>query len=335
MRPGMGDSYEGLLAAADPRPAGLLADLDGRIQRFFRSLPDPLAAAAVLRATYVGGQEFETLESLTSLNPLIACCPWLFWELFGSLQSERFLDVAEAGACLSLASGIMDKLVDGEARHPERSFLLQEALRLRAQRLLRRLFPSDSEFWPQFDRLAETYWHALNEESNYQSEPSAFTEEAFVRVSGGKVSPIVVTIAALAALRQRMDVLEPIERSFRWTFAAGQLHDDILDSVEDSERGHVTFFTRSLLRTADGSPLLGRAGELRSAVERTWADVDMFDKALEFYDHARDSVNGLACTAWNGYLDWHRQRALQDQTVAAARHLRRILEAPGRASAIS
>jgi hypothetical protein len=315
---------EPLTFATEPRARTLLADLDARLLGFLGSLPETLASRALRRSTFVGGPPEARLTSLATLNPLIACSPWLFWEAFGSLPDGVFVEAAVAGAALSLSSGIMDKLADGEAPQPGVFSLLSEALRLHAWAGFRTLFPAADSFWAEFQRLSETYWKALAEESELQRHPAGFTEDAFTRVSAGKVSPIVVTLAAMAHLSEHPDLLPPMEQSLRWTFVAGQLHDDILDWETDVASGHVTHFIRQL-NGDDGRSPEGITQRARQARARSWADVDMFKQVLHYYGLARDAVRVLDCPTWGLYLTWHEQRARRDQISAAAAHLERIL----------
>lgn len=311
-----------------PRARALLRTLNQGYTRFVNSLPPDLAALARRRGTYVGAAGGEKIRRLEDLNPLISCSPWLFWEAFEGVDDHTFASIALAGACLSLSSGVMDKLVDGEA-YPLPSFLLlHEGLTQCARRGFGDVLGSRPSFWREFDRLGEEYWRSLAAEVSSRESPSTLTLDSFVQFSGGKVSPIVVSIAAFAEVADSRDLLPPIEQSFRMTFAAGQLHDDILDWHSDATTGHVTYFLARLFPEGEWAGVSDRPLAAESHLEQEWTDVELFGEALELYDRALAAVRGLHYPSWEAYLKAYRGRAEEDRKMAMARHLQRITARP-------
>ena len=313
---------------ATPRARALLGTMNRGYFHFMDSLPPDLAQFARLRGTYVGAARGEEIRGLEELNPLISCSPWLFWEILESVDDLSFATVALAGACLSLSSGVMDKLVDGEA-HPLHTFLLlYEGLSQHARRGFRDVLGSRPTFWKEFDRLGEEYWRCLAAEVAFRGSPSSLTLDAFVEFSGGKVSPIVVTIAAFAEMAGCGDLVPLIEQSFRMTFAAGQLHDDILDWHSDATSGHLTYFLTQLVPSGEWAETSDRALAAEHHLEEEWTDVELFGEALNLYDQAIVCVRGLPCPSWEAYLKAYKARAEEDRRLAMARHLQRVVARP-------
>jgi hypothetical protein len=313
--------------AKDRRAARLLESLDSSYFQFAESLPPPLNEIALQESTLIGHPGDETFKGPSKLNPLITCTPWLFWETFSELDDETLLGTAKAGAFIALASVVMDHLVDSQAHWPEAMTLFQHALYDRGIAELRALFPSTSGFWIQFDRLTKEYLSSLGAEIDAQLKPEQFSLENFLEFAGGKVSPMATTIAALAEASRQPAVLEPIETSFRHSFVAGQIHDDVLDWRLDVENRHLTFFLTRL------SPLetwmkaeWPTIDELQTVNDAGWVDVDYFGVVIEQFDRSLEVVGGIQGSGWVDYLAEYRGVAEEHQKAAIARHLLRVLE---------
>ncbi len=309
------------------RPRRLLDEMDARYRRWAQGLPPGVAALAHRRRAFVSARGDERFNSLADFNPLIACAPWLFWSHFEALDDGRMLLIAEGGARMALASGVIDKLVDGQADPAPEFALLHRALEESAFTLLREAFSGKSPFWAHFERLNEAYAHALALEVHCQHHPAELTLETFVQMSGGKVTPLMIGIAGLAVAAGCAEILEPIERSLRATYVAGQLHDDLLDWEQDAQAGHRTYVLRRLAPPAAWTADRGLAvQELRAANERRWLDVELYRLSLDWYDRAQQAVEGLDCPLWRAYLERYRARAEEDQRRVLARHVARVLE---------
>ena len=112
----------------DPRAKLLLGQLETRYLQFIDQLPKSMQRIALTKETYLGGSSQEPFSGLQEMNPLITRIPWLFWESSNKLGDETFLVIAEAGACMALASVLMAHLADGQITEPGPIILLREAI---------------------------------------------------------------------------------------------------------------------------------------------------------------------------------------------------------------
>ena len=309
------------------RAARLLESLDARYFEFANDLPSPLRDVALMESTIVGQPIDKPFQGPSKINPLIACTPWLFWDTFSELSDETFLCISEAGAFIALASVIMDHLVDGQATWPEAMTLLHHALYDRGVAGYRGIFPPTSTFWNNFDRLTKEYLSALGAEIAAQSEPEQFTLESFLAFAGGKVSPMTTTIAALSEASDQPFVVEPVETSFRHSFVAGQIHDDVLDWRSDINDRHLTFFLTRLAPPEKWQAVeWPSVNELEVNNDSDWVDVDYFDLVIKHFDRCIEVVEGIQCDGWIKYLVEYKGVAEEHQRAAVARHLLRVLE---------
>lgn len=311
----------------EPRAEKLLEQFEARYAKFNRHLPPSLRQLAQAESTYLGEITEAPFSGLRAMNPLITRTPWLFWETFKNLEDEILLQLAEAGVCMALASVLIDHLADGQVPNPGSLMLFRQSLQDRALSLYRRNFPSDSQFWIEYQRLSEEYIAALQMEIDSQSDPNLFTIENFQGFAAGKVSPMVVTIAALAESSAQIDLLAPVEASMRFSYVAGQIHDDILDWQDDLEKRHLTFFLTKL--SADHDYETGSwpgVEELKALNDKKWLDVKQLYLAIEWFDRALEAVDGIDCPGWEFYLREYRTVAEEDQQSALAKHLVEKLE---------
>jgi len=310
----------------DSRAARLLESLDAKYFQFADDLPPPFRDMALMESTIVGQPIDEPFQGPSKMNPLIACTPWLFWETYCELDDETFLYIAEAGAFISLASVLMDHLVDGQAEQPEAMALFQRAVYDHGVAGFRAMFSKTSTFWRDFERLSREYLTALGAEIDAQSNPERFTQQAFFASAAGKVSPIAITIAALSEASGQPSILEPIEISFRHSFIAGQIHDDVLDWRSDVENRHLTFFmTRLAPPETWPAAEWPSVDELEAINDTNWVDVNYFDLVIDHFDRCIKDVDGIQCAGWIKYLVEYRGVAEEHQKAAVARHLLRVL----------
>ena len=309
------------------RAARLLESLDARYFKFANDLPSPLRDVALMEGTIVGQPIDEPFQGPSKINPLITCTPWLFWDTFSGLSDEIFLGISEAGAFIALASVIMDHLVDGQATWPEAMALFHHALYDRGVAGYRAMFPSTSTFWNHFDRLTKEYFSALGAEITTQSEPEQLTLDNFLAFAGGKVSPMTTTIAALSQASDQPFVVEPVEASFRHSFVAGQVHDDVLDWRSDINDRHLTFFLTQLAPPEKWKAVeWPSVDELEANNDSDWIDVNYFDLVIAHFDRCIEVVEGIQCDGWRKYVVQYKGVAEEHQRAAVARHLLRVLE---------
>jgi hypothetical protein len=307
---------------ANSRQSDLFQQLNERYFDFARQLPEPLTKLGMLRSTFLGSESDQPFEGVRELNPVLAGTPWLFWETFSSLDDERFLQIAEAGTMFVLASIILDHLVDGQAQEQEQMALFHQALYSHGISIYRSVFESSSDYWIHFERLASDHLAGLARELQAQLDPQDLTLEDLNTMAHGKVSPIVVTIAAMSEASGLPEKLDPIETSLKHISVASQLLDDIGDWRHDLEVGHVTYYlTRLAPAGSSGSVGLPSVEEAQSKIDADWIDVNHLEMVLDLLDDSTDAVRGIECPAWIDYIEGYRWLANEHLTTAMARHL--------------
>ncbi|MCJ7621956.1 MAG: hypothetical protein MUO76_00515 [Anaerolineaceae bacterium] len=324
-----------LILPQDDRAARLLEGFDLRYDQFARELPDPLRAQAGVGGTFKGRQNDEPFIPSTGTNIIYTCTPWIFWELFCDMEDQHFLEIAFAGGLISLASVLMDHIIDQQVDQPHLIAVLHLALFQRGVSALQALFPTNSRFWSHFQRLNSEHLHSLAIELDLQTNPKALSEEDFQAMAGGKVSPVVITIAAFAAAVDRIDILEPIESSLKHTFIAGQMHDDVLDWQYDLEASHCTYFlSRYLLTEDEQTQKWPTAEDILEKMETNWEDTGQLDMAVEGYKCAIEAVAGLDCDRWVSALEGTIQTAEEHKRelyrVHVVRAIKQAVVSPGK-----
>jgi hypothetical protein len=307
---------------ANSRQSDLFQQLNQRYFDFARHLPDPLKKLGMLRSTFLGSETDQPFEGVRELNPVLAGTPWLFWETFSLLDDECFLQIAEAGTVFVLASIVLDHLVDGQAEEQEQMALFHQALYSHGILIYRSVFESSSDFWIHFERLASDHLAGLARELQAQLDPHNLTLEDLETMAHGKVSPIIVTIAALSEVSGQPDKLDPIETSLKHIAVASQLLDDIGDWRHDIEVGHVTYY---LMRLASPDSLrrvgLPAVEEAQSRIDVEWSDVNHMEMVLDLLEDSIKAVRGIDCPAWIEYVEGYRWLTNEHLTTAMARHL--------------
>jgi hypothetical protein len=308
----------------DARAAKLFERLDEKYFEFVNGLPSPLSKLALTKSTYVGQPGVEAFEGVTKMNAVIACTPWLFWELFCGLDDEEIMPIAEAGTYYALASVILDHLLDKQTLFPEASTLLHQALYERGTSGLRKIFPMSSPFWKHFDRLAKEHVIGMAVEIEAQNDPDVLTMDSFFMLAKGKIAPMVVTMAALTEASDQGELLQPIEDSIKTTIAAGQMHDDIGDWKDDLQNQHMTYFM-SLLAPPPPDSWMGRdwptEAEMQKRIDDSWEDINQLRIVVSWFDEARSMASELGCPAWENYVTNYREVADKHLTAFTTLHM--------------
>jgi len=310
----------------NPRAIRLFGEVDARYQAFADRLPESLGRMARLRRTYLGSPSAEPFKGIADLNPVLAGTPWMFWEQFQHFDDEQFLAIAEGGALFVLASILLDHIIDRQVDQPQAASLLHQALHAHGTQCLRAALPASTSFWAQFERLSADHLAGLAAELDAQADTSCMREETFTQMAHGKVSPIVVTLAALAEASGRPAILPPMEASLKHIAVASQLLDDIGDWQQDIEAGHVTYFLTQIpaYRNSQGMPAQ-IVEATRAGINADWLDVDYLNVTLDWLRKSVEAVSRLECPGWLAYVEGYRQLTDEHLTVGVARHLVRVL----------
>lgn len=309
------------------RRARLLDALDINFTHYLSNLPQPLNDLAKRNETFLGSRDESLFEGAKSLNPVLAGTPWLFWEQFRDLEDDIFLSLAEAGTSFVLASIVLDHLVDNQSERPDLTSLLHQALYAHGIERYRSILPSSSRFWGHFDRLASDHLQGLASELNASEEPRKLIVENLATMAYGKVSPIIVTIAAFTDAAGQQKTLQPIEESLKFIAIASQLLDDIGDWKYDLEVGHLTYFLSRLAPPeawqANTWPAEGR---LQRQIDQDWIDVESLRVVKDYLEKSLIAVRDLACEGWVEYIEGYLSLTEGHLEGAVARHLSKVFQ---------
>jgi hypothetical protein len=300
----------------------LLDTFDGRYSELARSLPAPLDQYVVQYSTFAGRPSKEPLVGLSSMNAVITCIPWLFWESFRELPDDLFLEIAEAGALFGMASVLVDHLIDNQAANPGETVLLHQALYEAGVARFRRTFAPDADFWAQFDRLAKEHLSGMSLELLGRSDPSCLTGESFYALASARIAPMLTVVAGLAEALDQWNLMWTVEASIKPVIVAAQMYDDVGDWQEDFEAGRITYYLASLLPPdawqLDRKPTLK---DVRQSIDANWSDVEGIGQVIDWFDESLSALQGLECRAWRKYIGEYQAIVDKHQTKLVARHI--------------
>lgn len=302
----------------DKRASLLLEEFDERYFSFVGELPEPLQEFAIRRKTYLGQEIKDPFEGFTSINPLYTCTPWMLWELFSELPSNRFIALAVSGGFLSLASILMDHLVDDQLREIANTMLLYHALYDRAQQGFRRELGTEHRFWEHFDRLTAIYLRGMSLETEIQAARIDFDKSKFKMIAASKVAPIMIAISSFCIAADRADCIARIERSINGISMAGQMLDDVLDWERDQQDGHLTYLLAEVsteYRNRSPNSDISFADYMKTGPHLVHAIGD----AIRWFDQAEADMREIASPGWQRYIEYYRNIALEEKRRRIAR----------------
>jgi hypothetical protein len=173
--------------------------------------------------------------------------------------------------------------------------------------------------------LASLWEEGFAIERRVQEKPDLYGQGALGIMTAGKAAPVVMTLSALALLHGREDWIEPLGASVNHAVSASLLGDEVQDWQEDLACGRMTHFLFRLgLPELRESGLLDKAMlqvSLEDAIQRTWLDVTQMSEAAGCLEDAVESVKGLDCPHWVGYLTHHQSLAEEHADFFILQHL--------------
>lgn len=309
------------------RPQALLSRLDEAYLAFARGLPARLRTAALNRNTYTGLPGDGRLDRVSGLNPVLAASPWLFWDSFGCIDDDTFLQVAEAGCMLVLGSLLLDHLIDGQVTEPETVLLLSQALYSRSVSGFRSVEVLGERFWQRFEGLEARLVAGLALEVALRQKPRPYRGADVREIARGKAAPVVATLAALAMTLGLQSTLTAIEASLGQAVAASLFADDMMDWRQDLAAGRLTPFLMGLGPPAFWSqPTWPSAAEVEGLINADWADAEHLHEAISSLDAALEAVEEVSCSHWKWYLSDHRDLAQRHHAACITRHVARTVK---------
>lgn len=156
--------------------------------------------------------------------------------------------LAVATACGILHSRFLDLVID-EPSHtsPTITYAIPH-LYLQFCRLLSLLFPADSVFWKEVDRLtALTSRAGLTEKRKHNKRVEPYSWEEFQQTSHDKMALAQINPVALALLNGTPEILPTFQECWKAISLAVIVNDDVLDWQEDYDRGNYTYLLSQIL----------------------------------------------------------------------------------------
>lgn len=311
----------------DPKAIGLLERLDEEFLNWAEGLPTPLDHFATLTSTYRAAPVDLPFMGISHMDPALTGIPWLFWEEFDRLEEDTFTRLAMAGALYSLASVVLDGLLDNQFPDPAPIVLLHEFLLTDAAKSFRKIFSNDSKVWNEFDRLGSEHIRGLALELELRSNPDSYTEEHFSTIVCGKAAPLIVVSVGFVAALDSSEFLSRIESSFHHLAIATCHLDDLWDWEIDYLDDHATYYLSKFTQISDWSsepktPL----DELRSRLRSGWIDIEELKFILGHFNESIAVLEDLRCTAWRSYIQDYKELAEQQLRKSMAQTLRGVVE---------
>lgn len=311
------------LLPRDPRARDLFREVDSRYLEFIRDLPVPVAKLAVQSRTYLGDSTDNHLTGLADLNPVLTLTPWMFWGVTGEAADEEFSDLALGGACISIASILLDHLVDRQAHQPGLVLLFHQLLQAEAQRIYRLHLTGLARAWQEIERLTVDHVRGLAVEAEANRSGTFSSMEDFLAMTSGKVAPIAIGLAAFSAFLGTWESWPEQLRTLRSIAAASQMLDDVGDWRLDAASSHTTYFL-NLVRAQSGSPLSDESG-LEKTIQDSHLDILMLEQSIRWLDESIEAGCRLRAHGWLCYVRDYRAKTMDHLAVHYGLHLRRVL----------
>ena len=163
----------------------------------------------------------------------------------GPGREPRLADMVEAAIAGYLFVRVHDDRLDEDLGDPDTAMFLADAFLVRHQSLLARHVGADTRFWDLFESTAAEYAAAMLLERHALRKESHLDADLFNQILG-RSRPLILPGAAILTVAGRWDLFDPVRRLVHHAVRAGQLVDDLMDSVQDLRAGRYTWVVRRL-----------------------------------------------------------------------------------------
>jgi hypothetical protein len=167
---------------------------------------------------------------------------------FPAVATHTVCTLALAAACGILHIVFLDRLVDEpEATPPEIRVAIQHVF-LHAYRLLSLLFPVDSPFWDEVQRLMTlTSETMVAERHDHCGQAHPYPWEEFQKIAQGKMASAQVNTVAMALLNGTPQEIPALQECWKAISLAAIVNDDVLDWQEDYNNANYTYLLSQVL----------------------------------------------------------------------------------------
>jgi hypothetical protein len=151
-------------------------------------------------------------------------------------------------ACLNLYAMLVDYIIDEPLTAPAAAKLAIQQVLLHFYRLLNQLFPADSPFWSETERLMGLMSRAmLDEHQMYSDTVRPFLLDEFKRIAQEKMAFVQVSCVALTILNGTPELIPALSECWDAIGLAAIIRDDCLDWREDYRNANYTYLLSQVL----------------------------------------------------------------------------------------
>lgn len=240
--------------------------------------------------------------------------PLLFYSAFPDVSLAQLRTLSLCGSYMFDYMLTLDQQLDNNGSGDATTLFLGGLLHQEALMLLSTLLPPSTPYWRHFDNYIEQFVQAtLRERLNHHGLCNPYADEELENVYAGKAAVGKASIAALAFLGDRRDLIAPMAASHDHFHVAYQLLDDLQDWRDDYRRrqysyplawalGHAGWVSRAESSAPPPAEDVGRLLMESGAVEHTRA------RSLAYLDRARSALRvDMPDGSWAAAIDQARR----------------------------
>jgi hypothetical protein len=239
---------------------------------------------------------------------------------FPNVFPRQVCILSAATACIGLYVMLLDHIIDEPATALPAEKMALQPLLLYAYRLLGRLFPIDSMFWNELERLLNlTSQTMLDEYSVYNGKVRPFSLSEFKRIAHGKMAFMQINYTAMATLNNTPAWIPILRVCWDAIGLAITVRDDFTDWRKDYNNANYTHLLSQVL-LSDPFKKEVEAGHLpepnviSAALFCTGLIESLYEVAYEELQGALSQASKLACPSLTNMLQGF-QRRINTQSI--------------------
>ncbi len=203
-------------------------------------------------------EEWKNLVSLQEnfknpIETIYDCYPYLLKSLFPNVKEDQIQQLSVAGRLFGQSIILLDNFLDKNITNKDtRNLFSPLVMQWESQKLLNRLFESDTIFWKRFDVFYEEHIQACANEENFRNGSrkwTEYTEEIGLNIVIGKKGISRAVIAGLVELSGKEELNEPLTEAVNNFNIACQVLDDLVDWKEDLKNSAPSILLARVFKT--------------------------------------------------------------------------------------
>jgi hypothetical protein len=221
---------------------------------------------------------------------------------FPSVSDYQIYTLALATACGVLHARLLDIVIDDPSNAlPENGYAIPHVY-LKFCHLLSILFPANSLFWKEVDRLTKlTSQAGILEKRRHRNPADRYTWEELQEISGGKMALAQINPFALAFLNGTPEKMSTYQKCWKAISLAVIVNDDVLDWQEDYKQGNYTYLLSQILNSSflATDVVNGHLPTLREVGVSLYASdmvENLFRSVIDSLRLAQEMANSEGCT---------------------------------------